>query len=105
MIAYVKGLAGKEVLAVASSGVASLLLIGGRTVQSTFNVPIPILDDSTCRINLQPTIANAMKNTALIIWDEAAMTHRWICEAVDRSFRDVTGANLPFGGKVDKFFL
>ena len=42
MIAYVKGIAVKEVLAVASSGVASLLLIGGRTAHSTFNVPIPI---------------------------------------------------------------
>ena len=63
MISHVKGLSGKEVLAVASSGVASLLLIGGRTAHSTFvNVPIPILDDSTRRINLQSTIAYTMKN-------------------------------------------
>jgi len=42
----------KEVaLAVASSGVASLLLEGGTTAHSRFKIPIPICADSVCQVN------------------------------------------------------
>ena len=42
---------GKIVLAVASSGIASLLLSGGRTAHSRFKIPINIEECSTCRIS------------------------------------------------------
>ncbi|XP_031101909.1 uncharacterized protein LOC116005811 [Ipomoea triloba] len=41
---------GKIVLNVASSGIASLLLPGGRTAHSRFAIPISINEDSTCNI-------------------------------------------------------
>jgi len=41
---------GKIVLCVASSGIASLLLIGGRTSHSTLKIPIEIHESSTCAI-------------------------------------------------------
>jgi hypothetical protein len=41
---------GKIVLAVASSGIASLLLLGGRTAHSRFKIPIDLHDESTCNI-------------------------------------------------------
>src|SRR6266487_1008704 len=37
---------GKKVLCVASTGIAALLLPGGRTSHSAFRIPIPTLDDS-----------------------------------------------------------
>ncbi|XP_020243206.1 uncharacterized protein LOC109821431 [Asparagus officinalis] len=43
--------------------------------------------------------------TSLIIWDEAPMVHKHAFEAVDRTFKDILGAecsenvNKPFGGK------
>ncbi|KIJ57520.1 hypothetical protein HYDPIDRAFT_64199, partial [Hydnomerulius pinastri MD-312] len=40
----------KIVLCVASSGIASLLLSGGRTAHSRFKIPIPIHEGSTCNI-------------------------------------------------------
>ncbi|KIM58245.1 hypothetical protein SCLCIDRAFT_128595 [Scleroderma citrinum Foug A] len=40
----------KIVLCVASSGIASLLLSGGRTAHSQFKIPIPINEASTCNI-------------------------------------------------------
>jgi len=40
----------KIVLAVASSGIASLLLPGGRTAHSRFKIPIDLHDESTCNI-------------------------------------------------------
>ena len=91
IIAHVKAVLHKDVLAVASSGVASLLLIGGRTAHSTFNIPIPILHDSTCSIRVQSPMASTIRNTALLIWDEAAMAHRHVFEAVDRCFREIFG--------------
>jgi hypothetical protein len=41
---------GKIVLVVASSGIASLLLLGGRTAHSRFKIPIDLHDESTCNI-------------------------------------------------------
>ncbi len=41
---------GKIVLVVASSRIASLLLLGGRTAHSRFKIPIDLHDESTCNI-------------------------------------------------------
>jgi hypothetical protein len=41
---------GKIVLAVVSSGIASLLLLSGRTTHSRFKIPIDLHDESTCNI-------------------------------------------------------
>ncbi|KAG5054685.1 hypothetical protein JHK85_007195 [Glycine max] len=38
------------VIMVASSGIASLLLPGGRIAHSKFKIPVPIFEDSTCNI-------------------------------------------------------
>ncbi|KAK9669021.1 hypothetical protein RND81_13G103600 [Saponaria officinalis] len=67
---------GHIVLAVASSGIAALLLLAGRTAHSS-----------------------------LVIWDEAPMVHKHAFEAVDRAFRDIihledpTAKDKVFGGK------
>ena len=58
---------GKIVLCVASSGIASLLLIGGRTAHSTFEIPIEIHEGSTCSIGKNSDLA---KLTDLVIWDK-----------------------------------
>ncbi|KAK4562376.1 hypothetical protein RGQ29_005026 [Quercus rubra] len=69
---------GKIVIAIASSGIAALLLPGGRTAHSRFQIPIN---------------------------DEAPMTHRNCFEAVDRSLIDIlrfsnsNSGETPFGGK------
>src|ERR1043165_8290251 len=41
--------------------------------------------------------------TKLFVWDEAPMMHKFVYEAVDRTFRDITQVNRPFGGKVFVF--
>ncbi|XP_066308323.1 uncharacterized protein [Miscanthus floridulus] len=93
------------VLAVASCGVASLLLPGGRTAHSRFKIPLDIQQNSICGIPRGTMLAGLILRTSLVIWDEAPMSHRHCFEALDRSFRDVLGAEhpqaafLPFGGK------
>jgi len=90
---------GKQAIAVATSAVAAQLLDEGRTAHSTFKIPIPCLADSTCHISANSQLAAHMRAAHLIIWDEIVMCHRYCVEAVDRSLRDITGTNLPFGGK------
>src|ERR1044072_2983072 len=73
----------KIVLAVASSGIASLLLLGGRTTHSKFKIPVPTLDNSTCDIEWNSEHAKLLRQTSLIIWDEAPMTMKFYFEALD----------------------
>ncbi|XP_076949474.1 uncharacterized protein LOC143622120 [Bidens hawaiensis] len=79
---------GKIVLNVASSGIASLLLTGGRTTHSRFFIPFNRIEVSTCNIMLDSDAANLLKKTSLIIWDEAPMIHMHGFEALDRTFVD-----------------
>ncbi|GJZ08213.1 ATP-dependent DNA helicase PIF1 [Tanacetum coccineum] len=62
------------VLAVASSGIASLLLPGGRTAHSRFVIPLELMENSTCGIKQNTHLAELMQQVQLIIWDEAPMT-------------------------------
>ncbi|XP_059436045.1 uncharacterized protein LOC132168962 [Corylus avellana] len=93
---------GKIVIAVASSGIAALLLPGGRTAHSRFQIPINVTDSSTCGFKQGSHLAELMTRASLIIWDEATMAHRNCFEAVDRSLRDILHFNDPKSG--DKLF-
>ncbi|GMF37966.1 unnamed protein product [Phytophthora fragariaefolia] len=94
-------LAGKIAIAVASSGIASLLLMGGRTAHSTFKIPLKLTNNSTCAIYKQSHLKGLIQRASLIIWDEAPMTHRHAFKAVDRTLRDIMdNIHEPFGGKI-----
>ncbi|KAK9684322.1 hypothetical protein RND81_10G202200 [Saponaria officinalis] len=96
----------KIVLNVASSGIAALLLPGGRTAHSRFEIPIDIFDYSTCNVKQNTQLAELLQQTSLIIRDEAPMDHRFAFEALDRTLRDIVGSkdsdasSKLFGGKV-----
>ncbi|KAD2805097.1 hypothetical protein E3N88_38474 [Mikania micrantha] len=100
---------GQIVLNVASSGIASLLLTGGRTAHSRFHIPLNLNEDSICSMKPNTDDADLLKQTALIIWDEAPMVHKHGFEALDRTLKDILNAygdsnsKLPFGGKVIVF--
>jgi len=95
-----------DVLTVASSGIASLLLPGGRTAHSRFVIPLNITEDSTCNLKQGTPLAHLLIKTKLIIWDEAPMMHKHCFEALDKTLRDIFGykdaskSELPFGGKI-----
>ncbi|OMP08509.1 DNA helicase PIF1, ATP-dependent [Corchorus olitorius] len=103
------GSIGKIVLAVASSGIASLLLPGGRTAHSRFKIPLDISSTSTCRITKNTQLARLIERTSLIIWDEAPMVHRNCIEALNKTLQDVVlnndsdSTSRPFGGKTIVF--
>jgi hypothetical protein len=95
---------GKIVLCVASSGIAALLLPGGRTAHSTFRIPIDNLNaNSLCNISKQDKRAELLRAVDLIIWDEAPMQSRFTHEALDRTLRDICDSDSLFGGKTVVF--
>ncbi|KAF1864463.1 hypothetical protein Lal_00021886 [Lupinus albus] len=80
---------------------------GGRTAHSKFKILIPSLENSTCNIHQGSELADLLKQTKLIIWDEAPMTHKFCFESLDRSLADIMGTtsndSILFGGKVVVF--
>jgi len=89
---------GGVALSVASSGIAAILLDGGRTSHSRFKIPIDIDSESLCPIPAQSHLAALLKTTSLIIWDEAPAQHRHCFQAVDRTLRDLRNDPRWFGG-------
>jgi hypothetical protein len=94
---------GAIALAVASSGIASLLLPKGKTAHSTFKIPLDLHKDSVCNISKRSGLAQLLKEVNLIIWDEVPMTNRFAIEALDRSLQDICDSSSAFGGKVMVF--
>ncbi|XP_031092244.1 ATP-dependent DNA helicase PIF1-like [Ipomoea triloba] len=106
--AYIRA-KGQIVINVASSGIASLLLPGGRTAHSRFAIPISINEESTCNIHQGSQLADLIVAAKLIIWDEAPMMHKHCFEALDRTMRDILrfvnqdSGHRTFGGKTVVF--
>jgi ATP-dependent DNA helicase PIF1 len=101
---------GRVAVAVASSGIAALLLDGGRTAHSRFKIPVQGLNiTSTCYISKDYELVALLQASALIMWDEAVMMHRHVFEAVNKSLQDIMAVInpafkfLPFGGLVVVF--
>ncbi|KAF7801897.1 ATP-dependent DNA helicase PIF1-like [Senna tora] len=100
---------GDIVLAVASSGIASQLIPGGRTAHSRFAIPLDCNENSICNIIQASDLTNLLIHTKLIIWDKAPMTPRYCFEALDKPLSDICGKDnsdcqrQPFGGKVIVF--
>ncbi|GJW01167.1 DNA helicase [Tanacetum coccineum] len=90
----------KIVLVVTSSGIAALLLPAGRKAHSRFEIPLNLKDECICNIKKNNHLADLLKETDLIIWDEAPMNDRRCFEAPDRSLRDILdNPHTLFGGK------
>ncbi|XP_058786723.1 uncharacterized protein LOC131661242 [Vicia villosa] len=82
-------------LTVASSGIASLLLPGGRTAHSMFKIPIPTLEESICDIPKNTERAELLRSAKLIIWDEAPMANKYCFEALDKTLKDLMSDTKP----------
>ncbi|POS82695.1 hypothetical protein EPUL_003563, partial [Erysiphe pulchra] len=89
----------KIVLCVASSGIAALLLPNGRTAHSVFRIPLDCPENAVCNIGGQDHLADLLRQTSLIIWDEVTMQQKNDFAAVDKSLRDIKKkVDVMFGG-------
>lgn len=89
---------GCVVLCVASSGIAAVLLPGGRTAHSRFKIPLDIHEDSTCPVAPNSPTGRLLQAATLVIWDEVPMQHRYCFDAVHRMLQDVRNCPAQFGG-------
>jgi len=101
-------------LAVASSWIVSLLLLGGRTAHSRFKISIDLHDESTCNIIQQMKVAKLVRKVNLIIWDDASLSFEllirpymiwcnWMTHRQLRRF--LVGKPWSLVGIFDRFYL
>lgn len=71
---------------------------------SKFRIPIPTLDNSVRNVHQGSELAKVLKQTNLIIWNEAPMAHKYCFEALDKILRDIMRityeVDIVFGRKV-----
>ncbi|XP_021733043.1 uncharacterized protein LOC110699839 [Chenopodium quinoa] len=90
----------KIVLPTALSGIAASNLPSGRTAYSRFKIPVDHKSCFTCDVPKQSSLAHLIKETTLIIWDEASMTNKANLQALDLLLQDICENTTLFGGKL-----
>lgn len=91
---------GSDVISVAWTGIAAMLLPNGRTVHSRLTLPPKLHESSVSSLNINSKMAEDIKLTRLIIWDEAPMASAHALLCVNRLLQDIMGNKNPFGGKI-----
>ena len=102
---------GRIVLCVATTGIAALHFLYGRTAHSMFTIPIDMLKDIIEGPLLESSLLADVRNgknsnriqlirsADIIFWDEISMLSKHVFLAVDVLCREVMGVDVPFGGK------
>ena len=72
------------VLELASSGIADMLLEGGRTAHSAFKLPLNMLrnETPTCNLSRNSAMAKMLQESKFIVWDECTKAHTKIFGSV-----------------------
>ena len=87
-------------IATASSSLAATLLTRGGTTHSTFKVPLNLTQTElpVCCTKKETALARLIQDCSAIINDEAPLSNKIVFEALDRTSRDMTNAEIPMGG-------
>ena len=103
-----------SVIATATTGIASILLIGASTVHSKFFIPNEIDEDTQSKVGFESASSEKFRAADLIIIDvcinlifrpkylliqEVSMMNKNIFNYIDRMLRDLCSSDEPFGGK------
>ncbi|KAK0407677.1 hypothetical protein QR680_003524 [Steinernema hermaphroditum] len=102
MIAKVKSDGGFYV-ATATTGIASLLLTGGKTAHRAFRIRNDIDENSVPTIEYESPFAVAIRESSFILIDEVSMLHVNVFNYINKVVLSVVPSeyrNMPFGGKV-----
>lgn len=87
LLSYFRSI-GKIVLVVTAYRIASLLLPSSRTDHSSFKIPSNLSEKTSCDIKKRTLLADLLKQTSIIVFDEVPMSD-WCCfECLDHSLRD-----------------
>ena len=77
----------KVVFAVASTGIAALLLSQAMTAHSLFKVPFDTKPHSTCGISARSALGKLIMAAEAFVWDEAPMSGKDVVECVEKLFQ------------------
>lgn len=87
-------------LATASSGIAALLLTGGKTSHSMYGIPLQCTASSNSSHPSRGHAREMLQRASILLWDEAPMSSKIVFNFVDRFLQDLMHSELPFGGKM-----
>ncbi|XP_021775349.1 uncharacterized protein LOC110739201 [Chenopodium quinoa] len=90
----------KIVLPIATSGIGATNIPSGRTGHSRFKIPLDSDISLACVVPKQGSLAALLRETTLIIWDEASMAKKQNIESLDLLLQDICNTTAAFGGKV-----
>ncbi|XP_021743265.1 ATP-dependent DNA helicase PIF5-like [Chenopodium quinoa] len=93
----------KIVLPTATSGIAAANIPSGRTAHSRFKIPLDPLGSLAYNVPKQGSLAALLRETTLIIWDEAYMAKNENIESLDSLLRGICSSSELFGGKIVVF--
>jgi len=97
---------GQSALASAWTGFAALLLEGGTTLHRLFGLPVPVQSESVSSIKVNSEKAKILRDSTIIIIDEASMVPTAAINCIDRLLKDIMkcknpiNEQLPMGGKI-----
>ena len=85
---------------VAGSGIAAILLQGGKTPHATFKIPLDCHSTTSCTVTKRSATGRMLFLADVILWDEGPMSSKDVIGSVNRLLKNLTGnMNTPFGGK------
>jgi hypothetical protein len=89
-------------VAVASSGIASTLMSGGRTAHATLQLPFNLahLEIATCNITKGTGRALVLRDCKILLLDECTMAHKNAFEALDKTLQDIQNSKQIMDGLV-----
>jgi ATP-dependent DNA helicase PIF1 len=87
-------------LAVASSGISALLISGAKTGHSMFGIPLNCRENSSSSVKIRSDKGRMLRDSHVILWDEAPMTTKHGILVVDRLLREIMQCDEVFGGKI-----
>jgi hypothetical protein len=83
------------------SGIAACLLINGRTVHTSFSLPLHCeKGEIACKIGPESAAGRELAKYHVFIIDEASMVPKYALNAVDKLLREIHCNEQPFGGVV-----
>ena len=88
----------KIVFCIAFSSIMALLLPGGRTAHSHFQIPINLYKESTYNISKSLNLAELLRRTSLLIQDKVLIQYYYCFKAIYCILTDVRSNDSTFSG-------
>ncbi|XP_021722678.1 uncharacterized protein LOC110690157 [Chenopodium quinoa] len=83
-----------------TSGIAAANIPSRRTTHLRFKIPVDIESSLACDVPKHRSLAALIKETTLIIWDEASMENKSNLESLDLMLQYICENKDLFGGKL-----